>query len=245
MNDRPSSSDKTDSKDIDDEPIVELSVVAGSENKEDKDGIIELTDVVQETDEVIELTDVAKPGIDTPQTEAHVEPDVETEEPVLYFDEPEPELREPDQTDAAVSTGDIGEADGAEATFDSAVFPDENLETPDGDYSDAAGMNLEAGIMPPTEDSEELDFSLTTNELSEAINRIDTGDVQQPSTKPEPAVGPNAESTVSLEMIESAVENVVRQRFTEKIDQLIEAAIERTVTAEINRLKKRLLGDGD
>lgn len=309
MNDLPSSSDKTNSKDIDNESIVELSVIAESEDTKGKDGTIELTDVVPEKDDVIELTDVvtteinapkaedhaepgvdtgetalyaddseperqepseieaaastsnidegeaafentafpgenleATPGIETPQADVDTGPDVDTEEPVLYFDESKPERRETGEAGADVSTSDIGEQ---EAAFDDMAFADEDLETPEGEHSDATAMNLEAGIMPPTEDSEELDFSLTTSQLSEAIGQMDTGDAQEPSTEPETSAGLNVEQTVRPEMIESAVEKVVRERFTEKIDQLIEAAIERTVTAEIDRLKKRLLGDGD
>jgi hypothetical protein len=48
---------------------------------------------------------------------------------------------------------------------------------------------------------------------------------------------------VSDEQVEAALERVIKKVFYEKIDRLLVGAIEKTVTTEIERLKKALLED--
>ena len=75
--------------------------------------------------------------------------------------------------------------------------------------------------------------------MSDAIDLLDAklaedtpADVE--NTEPVPP-------TFSETQLEKALENVIRQMYGEKIDQLLNEAIENTVTAEIEHLKVQLL----
>ncbi len=190
------------------------------------DDIVELTDVVEDWEgafagPVIELTDV-----------------VAMADGVIRLEEPEPARAE--EAPPAEEAARPGELSFGDLSFSDIDAPEVAADV----FNDSLGMRLEAGIPETVEDSEELDFSLTTEELSEAIDQFDTPAAPVDFTDSETARD-EAEGAVSPRTIEAAVEKVIRERYAEKIDLLIETAIERIVSADIDRLKARLLDDDE
>ena len=150
--------------------IIELTDVVAMPETTDDD-IIELTDVVAldagDDDGVIELTDVVQP----PPSE---EPIIDLTEVVLSADrdgddtavETRPEEPEEVPSAASVEESTSGELAFAEMELDIEDHTDDEL-------FDSMGMNLEADLLPSSEDSSELDFNLSTQELSDAIDLLD------------------------------------------------------------------------
>ena len=109
---------------------------------------------------------------------------------------------------------------------------------------DSMNMNLEADLLPSGEDAGELDFNLSTQELSDAIDLLDAKLAEEPVKPPvvdEVSVAPSA--PLGSEQLETALENVIKKMFGDKIDRLLNDVIEKTVSTEITRLKEQLLGD--
>jgi len=243
------------SKPEDDDGIIELTdVVASSET--DGEEIIDLTEVVEESagqEDVIELTDV----VDEPVEEMPAWGETPVEAPVIELTDvavvaeadaalveeadaaPEPALEE-DEPEPAVAQAE-------ESTSGDLEFADMELDIEEGSDDglfDSMGMNLEADLLPSEEDASELDFNLSTQELSDAIDLLDAKLAEEPPQAPEmeePALGGPA--ALQSEELETALENVIRRMFAEKIDHLLNEAIEKTVSTEIARLKEQLLGD--
>jgi hypothetical protein len=240
----------------DDDAIIELTDVVSSPATDD-DEVIELTDVVQEDADdgaVIELTDVVEPApeeapsAETPPVE---EPEIELTETVLA-DEDEAEL-EPfeDRFDPAEDENVMTQAamEGVEeSTSGDLEFAQMELdieERKEEGLFDSLEMNMEADLLHADDETGELDFNLSTQELSDAIDLLDAKLAEEPAKVP-PAdqkrdITPEALDTGQLE---TALENVIRKMFGDKIDRLLDDAIEKTVSAEIARLKDQLLGDG-
>ena len=240
------------------EDIIELTDVVAASGADDED-IIDLTEVVEENageDAVIELTDV----VDVPANELPPVGEVPVEEPIIDLTEPviveeveaeaepasveemaELSLLEEDE-DAPVAM----EAEVEESTSGELEFADMELdieERSDGGLFDSLGMNLEADLLPSEEDAGELDFNLSTQELSDAIDLLDAKLAEEPPKPPAAEDELGAPTTLPSEALETALENVIRKMFAEKIDHLLNEAIEKTVSAEISRLKEQLLGD--
>jgi hypothetical protein len=112
------------------------------------------------------------------------------------------------------------------------------------DLFDSLGMKLEPDLKS-REDHDELDFNLSTQELSDAIDLLDAKLAEEPPLDGagEAAQTASLPATVSEAQLENALENVIRKMFAEKIDILINEAIEKTVSAEIESLKNQLLQD--
>jgi len=243
------------SKSDDDDGIIELTDVVASSETDDEE-IIDLTEVVDENadqEAVIELTDV----IDEPAEEMRAVGETPVEEAVIDLTEvaeaeeadaapveevataPEPILEE-DEPEALVSEVE-------ESTSGELEFADMELDIEDraeDELFDSMGMNLEADLLPSEEDTSELDFNLSTQELSDAIDLLDAKLAEEPPQAPEVKEAALVEpAALRSEELETALENVIRKMFGEKIDHLLNEAIEKTVSTEIARLKEQLLGD--
>ena len=220
--------------------IIELTDVVAMPETTDDD-IIELTDVVAldagDDDGVIELTDVVQP----PPSE---EPIIDLTEVVLSADS--------DGDDAAVETRpeeseEVPAASVEESTSGELAFAEMELDIEDrtdDELFDSMGMNLEADLLPSSEDSSELDFNLSTQELSDAIDLLDAKLAEEPPQPPavdEADIQPAA--MIGQDQLEAALENVIKKMVGDKIDHLLNDAIEKSVSAEIARLKEQLLGD--
>jgi hypothetical protein len=236
--------------------IIELTEVVDLRGQE----IIELTDVVNlQGEDIIELTDVVAPrGEDI----------IDLTDPVAGPGDEEDLLRLADAAEKAPALAAGGEEDlfdlgaemlGTPAThalkvtetapegeeklyFSISELPVEALgatEEPGREPGDSLALNLEADLGVITD--EDLDFNLSTQELSEAIDMLDTelgtGDSRQPS----PAQRRSLEETVTSERVEAALERVISRMYAEKIDRLLEDAIKRTVSQEIQHLRRQLL----
>ncbi len=245
-----------------DEDIIELTEVvapqAPPKSPEDEE-VIELTDIVDTPpaeEEILDLVDVVEAG---PPEEAAAVTDAEG--PAETADEQAGLLEEdladeesevpagaafdlfadtaPEKSEAA----DAGEANGDD-DLDFAPMDLDIEENKEEDLFDSLGMNLE----PELQDSEagsDLDFNLSTQELSDAIDLLDAKLAEEPplDTPADTAPAAALPTTISEAQLESALENVIRKMFAEKIDLLINAAIEKNVTAEIEHLKNQLLKD--
>jgi hypothetical protein len=207
-----------------DDDIIELTEIVARDAAED-DGVIELTDVVPSPpseEPVIELTEVVSgAGSDVEGVMAEARPEEREEVPLA--------------NGAEESTS--GELAFAEMDLDIEDRTDDEL-------FDSLGMNLEADLLPSGEDSSELDFNLSTQELSDAIDLLDAKLAEEP---PKPTAADDADmqpaAMLGQAQLEAALESVIKKMVGDKIDHLLSDAIERTVSAEIARLKEQLLGD--
>jgi len=221
--------------------IIELTDVVAMPETTDDD-IIELTDVVGrdagDDDGVIELTDVVSPA-------PSEEPIIELTEVVSSADS--------DVEDAVAETGweepeEVPAAGSAEeSTSGELAFAEMELDIEDrtdDELFDSMGMNLEADLLPSSEESSELDFNLSTQELSDAIDLLDAKLAEEP---PKPPAVEDADiqpaAMFGQDQLEAALESVIKKMVGEKIDHLLNDAIEKSVSAEIARLKEQLLGD--
>lgn len=241
MTDQYSPHDKQEPEDA--ESIIELTDVVASPGATNED-IIELTDVVENDvageDAVIELTDVVAP----PPVE---EPVIELTDVVAATDS-DLEMAIEEETAPETPDEELLESEVEESTSGDLAFAEMELdieaERTDDDLFDSLGMNLEADLLPSGEDSGELDFNLSTQELSDAIDLLDAKLAEEPP-KPPAVKDIDAEhpSIPDSSQLEAALENVVKKLMGDKLDHLLNEAIEKTVSAEITRLKEQLLGD--
>lgn len=232
MADQYSPHDKLEADDA--ESIIELTDVVASPGAPGED-IIELTDVVEsataDEDAVIELTEV----VASPQAE---EPVIELTEVVTAAgNEIEAAMEENAPADG------VEESTSGEMTFAEMELDLEKERTDDGLF-DSLDMNLEADLLPSGDDSSELDFNLSTQELSDAIDLLDAKLAEEPPKTPVVEdVRIDPAPPLGTDQLEKALENVIKKMMGEKIDHLLNAAIEKTVSAEITRIKEQLLGD--
>jgi hypothetical protein len=262
----------TEQRSPDEEPIIELTDVVEPSAAGD-DEIIELTEVVEfqpaTDEEVIELTDIVKTPpdkeeiidlVDVVDTAAEAEPPPVDEPEAI--ETPLTEITSEDVLEAPVeepaeaafdlfsetAAGDRDDASAATALNDDDLdFAPMDLdieENKEEDLFDSLGMKLEPELQSPTE-SDELDFNLSTQELSDAIDLLDAKLAEEPPSAVPAGAGKTAAlpATLSEAELERALENVIRKMFAEKIDQLLNEAIEKNVTAEIEHLKRQLLKD--
>lgn len=262
--------DVVSSPETEEEEVIELTDVV-EEAAEDEE-VIELTDVVaaapqedaaaeelpleapvetSEEEPVIELTDVvAAPDTEeAPATEAEapefalseemteLEGDIDTEPLADRFEPADDEQVMVEAAVEGVEASTSGDLEFAEMDLDIENRKEENL-------FDSLGMNMEADLLDAEDETGDLDFNLSTQELSDAIDLLDAKLAEEPPQAP-PAEEVRATTPEALEahQLEAALEKVIRKLFAEKIDKLLDDAIERTVTAEIARLKDQLVGD--
>lgn len=236
----------------DDDAVIELTDVVSSPET-DREDIIELTDIVQgeavEEDDVIELTEVvaAPPPPEPAEAASGEEPVIDLTDVVV--DETahaEPVESAPEISDeealANALLGEVEDSTGGELEFADMDLDIENQK--EEALFDSLGMNMEADLLQAETDTGELDFNLSTQELSDAIDLLDAKLAEEPRKAP-PAEAEHIHPPASLEpgQLEAALENVIRKMFGEKIDRLLNEAIEKTVSAELARLKDQLLGD--
>jgi hypothetical protein len=235
--------DATASGENGDHPTIDLTQPADSTTPEATD-VIELTDRIDDDSEaIIELTHVIGPDALEPE-------DFPSEEPLVC-------------DDGSETTGDEAASDAGrqadpednapppkvqaeEIAFGELAFSEVDITDSFSDeISNTLDFNLDAGIMPDTADeADPMDFNLTATDWTDALDSGEAADTLSGVDTPNDLIE-NAGQVIDPDMIEVAVEKIIRRRFADKIDLLIEAAIEKTVASEIERLKKRLLGDGD
>ena len=215
------------------ETIIELTDVVASPGATNEE-IIELTEVVENhvagEDAVIELTEV----VESPQDEEHV---IELTEVVSAAgDDIEAAMEESAPLD------NVEDSTSSDLAFAEMELHIEN--NTDDDLFDSLNMSLEADLLPSGDDPGELDFNLSTQELSDAIDLLDAKLAEDPPIPPtidEVRVEPS--SPMGSDQLETALENVIKKMMGDKIDHLLNDVIEKTVSAEIARLKEQLLGD--
>lgn len=247
-----------------DEKIVELTDIVEASHTEDE-GISEQAAVESAppvADDIIDLVDVVG---EAPQTAAAVN---EASETAATAEDGTGEV-EPEEASELVedlapanmaaqeapvfdlfdesALNDVNDAEAAASPDTELDFApmDLDIEEKRGeDLFDSLGMKLEPDLKS-REDHDELDFNLSTQELSDAIDLLDAKLAEEPPGAAPVSMGsPEAlSSSVSQAQVEKALENVIRKMYAEKIDLLLNEAIEKNVSAEIKRLKEQLLTD--
>lgn len=215
------------------ESIIELTDVVASPGATNEE-IIELTEVVENQvageDAVIELTDV----VESPQDEEYI---IELTDVVTAAgNDVEAAMEE------TTPLGNVEDSTSSDLAFAEMELHIEN--NTDDDLFDSLNMNLEADLLPSGDDPGELDFNLSTQELSDAIDLLDAKLAEEPPKAPaidEVRIEPS--SSLGSDQLETALENVIKKMMGDKIDHLLNDVIEKTVSAEIARLKEQLLGD--
>ena len=248
-----------------DEDVIELTDVVEKAPPVDEE-VIELTDVVENAspadeaaiepaeEDIPDLVDMVEeaPAEASSAPELTAAPEEMTTEPEDFPEEDMPGMAasagaafdlfadtEPEETDApAVDAADPND------DLDFAPMDLDIEENKEDDLFDSLGMNLEPELQGSAS-SDELDFNLSTQELSDAIDLLDAKLAEEPPLdgSGEAAQTAALPATVSEAQLENALENVIRKMFAEKIDILINEAIEKTVSAEIENLKNQLLQD--
>ena len=255
--------DVVSSPETEEEEVIELTDVV--EEAAEDEAVIELTDVVaaapqedaaaeelpleapvetSEEEPVIELTDVVAapdteeaPEFTLSEEMTELEGDIDTEPLADRFEPADDEQVMVEAAVEGVEASTSGDLEFAEMDLDIENRKEENL-------FDSLGMNMEADLLDAEDETGDLDFNLSTQELSDAIDLLDAKLAEEPPQAP-PAEEVRATTPEALEahQLEAALEKVIRKLFAEKIDKLLDDAIERTVTAEIARLKDQLVGD--
>ncbi len=235
-------SDETASGESDKHPIIDLTQTVDSITPETAD-IIELTDRIDDSEGIVELTHVIGPDALEPEDFPSTEPLFSDDRPETVSDTSVSDAGHPADTGDTASTPDVP---GEEIAFGELAFSEADLtDSFSEEISNTLDFNLDAGIMPDTaEEADPMDFNFSAGDWTEAIDS-DEAAVTLSGTETPGNLVEVAGHAIDPDLIEAAVEKVIRRRFAEKIDLLIEAAIEKTVASEIERLKKRLLGDGN
>ena len=201
-----------------DEPVIELTDIAGDGDEP----VIELTDVAEDEDEpVIELTDVA---------EDEDEPVVELTDAAEDEDEPVIELT--DVAVEAVSEAEPVAEDAAENIIELT------------DAVDAVQKNTEEQReAPETVPGEDSGLGAVFSEATDYEPLPDDDFTDTLGVDLEAGLDPPAPPAISSEDIEAAIERVVKEMLSEKIDVLLRKVIEREVSKEVERIKTLLLDE--
>jgi hypothetical protein len=248
-----------------DEEIIELTEVVEFKPAADED-IIELTDIVKSppAEEAIDLVDVAEEAspMDAAPAGEMETGDVAALSAADDDEQPHPAIDQ-QKNQAEASAGmpedtafDLLQEDTPKAAASDGADPDPDDELDfapmdldieehkEEDLFDSLGMKLEPELQGAVE-NDELDFNLSTQELSDAIDLLDAKLAEEPPAGipagDDPT--PSLPSAITEAQVEKALENVIRQMYKEKIDQLLNEAIEKTVAAEIEDLKQQLLNE--
>ncbi|MDF1593701.1 MAG: hypothetical protein P1P89_19515 [Desulfobacterales bacterium] len=191
---------------------------AGSTEKEE---IIDLTDEIKTTpqndEEIIELMDeVVKTDSTDPAEDVDSAPQAEPDIPAASEMSPETdETSAPETAPAAFLDGEIKIGDD---DIDDEIDFDEGEQD---DFMNSMGMDLET---------------------DSAISQLP----EENESLPEPApaeTAPINTDAISSGQIEAAIERVVMKILPEKIDGILSATIEKTLTREIDKIKGLLLED--
>jgi len=187
-------------------------------NKED---IIELTDEItaapQHDEKIIELTDeVIKPDSTSPS-----------------YDPDNAAKGEPDIPAVSEMSADTEEGSAPETA--PAAFLDGEIKIGDDDIDD----EMEGDEEEQDDFVNSLGMDLETNS---AMSQLPGENEPMPETAPAETV-PLTTDALTSDQIEAAIERVIMKILPEKIDSILSAAIEKTLTREIDKIKGFLLED--
>jgi hypothetical protein len=224
----------------DDDDIIELTDMIDPPEQADGDAI-ELTDMIdppeQADGDAIELTDMIDPPMETQgdiieMTDTDEPQPLEGEGTLHLSGKPSEPPPEPPGKELDLSQLDLG-------PLEDSPTVDNWQHASDEDTIEMGGLSGEPPAKPfAGEDTFEGDFE---NAFGVEVNEEALAD-ERPA-KPSSAGQVFEESQLEAltpERLEAALERVIHKVFSEKIEGMLIEAIERTVTEEINRLKKAL-----
>jgi hypothetical protein len=216
---------------------LETSAEAAVETPEEEP-VIELTDMVASPDtEEMPAVGTEEPEFALSEETTDLEDDVDTEPLADRFEPADDEQVMIEAAVEGVEASTSGDLEFAEMDLDIENRKEEGL-------FDSLGMNMEADLLDDENETGDLDFNLSTQELSDAIDLLDAKLAEEPpQAPPVEEVRATTPEALEVDQLEAALEKVIRKMFAEKIDKLLDDAIERTVAAEIARLKDQLVGD--
>jgi len=204
-----------------DEGIINLVEATEEQEPAEDEAIIELKEEVAEEatgdEEIIDLVEA---------TEEAQDESIDTEEQKATEDDTYIDLTVT-ISERNREIKDIGESVADEADlsheFDDIDELDNDLVKESVDFTDEFNTNTITDEAPEDDFTDSLGIELDSNE--------------------EISEGPFEPDSITDEKIEAALERVIKKLFYEKIDRLLVDAIEKTVTREIEKLKKALLED--
>ena len=216
------------------EEIIDLTDEVSSEPPAEDEEIIELTleaDAAEDDDTILEPADEgdSEPAPEDEEiTELALEADGtdENDENLLSLLPDEPETTEETQPDLVLDdeTQETEMAGAFEFQELTELDTEENMPQKDVDLAGAMGIQLD-----PARD-------LSLNPPGEGIEVEINGLGAKASDKTQTVVIPR-------ELLETAIERTIESKLSDRIDRLLNAAIEKAVTTEINRLKRLLADD--
>jgi len=139
---------------------------------------------------------------------------------------------EPDISTVSEMSAELEEINASETA--AAAFPDGEIQIGD-DLADEPDLDEDV----PDDFVDSLGMDLETNS---AIHQIPDENEVVSTTEPNESA-PIISARVSSDQIEAAIERVIMKILPEKIDGILSAAIERTLTREIEKIKGLLLED--
>jgi len=220
------------------EPNEPDKEIEKTESTEDDDQIIDLVDVVEteDDDQIIDLVDAVE---------------MEDDDQIIDLEDDAVEISQKDDSESIV--GGVSEPVENETIID--------LVESIGDTPEEI-EEIGEPILETVEDSQDIDDTpeFEDNLIVEAVDfddKFDTVSIVPEALKDDFAdsLGVELDSNediskntleadnVSDEQVEAALERVIKKLFYEKIDRLLVETIEKTVTKEIERLKRALLED--
>jgi hypothetical protein len=208
-----------------DENIIDfMDTVEAKEPMEDEVPIAlekEVADETKDDEEIIDLVDAAEEISVTNDTESIVDEILEPAEDETIIDLTET------VGDTSLEIEDIGEpipeaANSVQEFDDISEFDSDLIEEPI-DFTEKLDSDTVAGNALKDDFADSLGIEFDSDE-----------DAKENFFDPD---------RVSSEQVEAALERVIKKMFYEKIDRLLVDTIEKTVTREIERLKKALLDD--
>ncbi|MCJ7539675.1 MAG: hypothetical protein MUO88_08445 [Desulfobacterales bacterium] len=199
------------------ELLNEENASAGSAEKED---IIDLTDEIKTTpqndEEIIELMDeVIKTDSTSPAVDVDNASQKEPDIPAVSESPETDETSAPETAPAAFFDGEIKIGDD---DIDDEIDFDEGEQD---DFMNSMGMDLET---------------------DSPISQLPEENEPMPETAPA-ETAPITTDAISSDQIEAAIERVIMKILPERIDSILSAAIEKTLTREIDKIKGILLED--
>lgn len=228
-------------------------IEAGTDEDE---GLIELTDVVEESSSEPQIGDTALDMGAEEIFDLEMEERPEEEEPVELVDEVPPEVDSAQDDDLVIELFDTAEepATDSEETESSELLEAETSipETEDDSLTDIFSIEMsDEGPETPVEQvPEDEDFGLFDADEQPPVDIVETGleavdrsEVGSKEGAPEPVAGALEQAVLerlSDDKLEEIVTSIVKLAIEEKVERILLEAAEAAIAREIERLKQAL-----
>ncbi len=239
----------------DDTGQLEQAPEIEAETEEDE-GLIELTDVVEESSSELQIGDTALDMGADEIFDLEMEERPEEEEPIELVDEVAPEVDSAQDNDLVIELFDTAEEPAAdsEETESSELSEAETSipETEDDSLEDIFSIEMsdEGPETPVEQASEDEDFNLFDADEQPPVDIVETGleavdrsEVGLEEGAPEPVAGALEQAVLerlSDDKLKEIVTSIIKPAIEEKVERILLEAAEAAIAREIERLKQAL-----